>query len=169
MTLKNKVTFLLVSLMLLSLSSCYSFTGSSLDPTIKTIQIKSFPNYSPYQSPDLSVDFTVALQNKFNRSTKLIETDDNPDIILEGEITNFTTVPVNIQSGSDQATQNRLTITVSVRYINKVNPEKSFEKTFSDYQDYDSNQLLINVQNQLSQSINQRIVDQIFIAVVADW
>ncbi len=152
-----------------TLSGCYSFTGSSLDPSVKTIEIKSFPNYSAYQSPNLSVDFTTALQNRFNQRTNLVATNVNPDITIEGEITNFTTTPVSIQSGSDQATQNRLTITVAVRYDNKKQPEKSFERTFSDHEDYLSSQLLINVQDELSQKINQRIIDQIFVAIVADW
>ncbi len=169
MTLKNKIVFLISGLITIILSGCYSFTGSSLDPSIKTIEIKSFPNYSAYQSPNLSVDFTTALQNRFNQRTKLVATNVDPDITVEGEITNFTTNPVSIQSGSDQATQNRLTITVAVRYDNKKQPEKSFQRTFSDYEDYSSSELLINVQDELAQKINQRIIDQIFIAIVADW
>lgn len=169
MILKNKIILLLIGIFFISLSGCYSFTGASLDPDIKTIEIKSFPNYSAYQSPNLSVDFTTALQSRFNQRTKLVETNIDPDIILEGEITNFSTSPVNIQSNSDEATQNRLTISVSVRYENKRQPEKSFEKTFSDYEDYSSKELLINVQDDLAQKINQRIIDQIFLAIVADW
>lgn len=169
MTLKSKILFFVAGLMMWTLSGCYSFTGSSLDPSVKTIEIKSFPNYSAYQSPNLSVDFTTALQNRFNQRTNLVATNVNPDITIEGEITNFTTTPVSIQSGSDQATQNRLTITVAVRYDNKKQPEKSFERTFSDHEDYLSSQLLINVQDELSQKINQRIIDQIFVAIVADW
>lgn len=169
MILKNKIILLIIGIFFISLSGCYSFTGASLDPDIKTIEIKSFPNYSAYQSPNLSVDFTTALQSRFNQRTKLVETNIDPDIILEGEITNFSTSPVNIQSNSDEATQNRLTISVSVRYENKKQSEKSFEKTFSDYEDYSSKELLINVQDDLAQKINQRIIDQIFLAIVADW
>ncbi|WP_295809415.1 LptE family protein [uncultured Apibacter sp.] len=169
MILRNKTILFIIGIFFISLSGCYSFTGSSLDPSIKTIEIKSFPNYSAYQSPNLSVDFTTALQNRFNQRTKLVETNVDPDIILEGEITNFSTSPINIQSNSDEATQNRLTITVSVRYENKKQPEKSFDKTFSDYEDYSSKELLIDVQDDLAQKINQRIIDQIFLAIVADW
>lgn len=168
--IKAKILYLGVIVFISTLLvSCYSFTGSSLDPEIKTIQIKSFPNYSAFQSPNLSVDFTTALQNRFNQRTKLIATNVNPDITIEGEITNFTETPVNIQSDSDQATKNRLTITVNVRYDNKVQPDKSFQKSFSSYADFESSVLLINVQDQLAQEINTRIIDQIFNAIVADW
>ncbi|MDR2121555.1 MAG: LPS assembly lipoprotein LptE [Flavobacteriaceae bacterium] len=169
MTLKSKGIGAVLGMLTLALSGCYSFTGSSLDPGIKTLEIRSFPNYSAYQSPNLSVDFTTSLQNRFNQRTRLQETKIDPDILLEGEITDFSTNPVSIRSGSDEATQNRLTITVAVRYENKVQPEKSFERTFSDYEDYSSTELLINIQDELAQKINQRIIDQIFTAIVADW
>lgn len=169
MILKNKIIIVITGILTLFLSGCYSFTGSSLDPSIKTVQIKSFPNYSAYQSPNLSVDFTTALQNRFNQRTKLQATNVNPDITIEGEITNFAQTPVSIQSGSDQATKNRLTITVAVRYENKLNPEKSFQKSYSDYEDFSSTELLINIQDALAQKINQRIIDQIFNDIVADW
>ena len=32
--------------------SCYSFTGSSLSPETKTIQIKDFPNNAPLMNPN---------------------------------------------------------------------------------------------------------------------
>ncbi|PQL93179.1 hypothetical protein C4S77_05835 [Apibacter adventoris] len=168
--LKNKIikitAFFFVTIFLLG---CYTFTGSSLDPSIKTVQIKSFPNFSAYQSPNLSVDFTTALQNRFNQRTKLQATNINPDITIEGEITNFAESPVSIQSGSDQAINNRLTITVAVRYENKLQPDKNFQKSYSDYEDFASSELLINVQDALTQKINQRIIDQIFNDIVADW
>ena len=169
MTLKNKILLLISGVLFFTLSGCYTFSGSSLDPSIKTVLIKSFPNYSAYQSPNLSVDFTTSLQNRFNQRTNLVATNIDPDITIDGEITNFSSVPVNIESGSDQATQNRLTITVKVRYENKLFPDKSFDRTFSDYEDYGSTELLINVHDDLAQKINQRIIDQIFNAIVADW
>lgn len=169
MILKNKIFFLFAGLVISIVTSCYTFTGSSLDPSIQTVEIKSFPNYSAYQSPNLSLDFTTSLQNRFNQRTKLIATNVDPDISIEGEITGFSTNPVTIQSNSDQASQNRLTITVAVRYDNKKQPEKSFNRTFSDYEDFNSTELLINVQDDLAQKINQRIIDQIFNAIVADW
>ncbi len=37
------------------------------------------------------------------------------------------------------AAQNRLTVTVNVRFINKLNEKDDFEKTFSFYSDFDAN------------------------------
>ena len=54
------------SLILISqlLVSCYSFTGSSLKPDVKTILIKNFPNNTSF-NPNLSQQFSTDLQNRF--------------------------------------------------------------------------------------------------------
>ena len=71
------------------LSSCYSFTGSSLSPETKTILIKNFPNNAALVNSDLSQDFTMALQNMFLQRTSLKGTSENPDILIEGYISDY--------------------------------------------------------------------------------
>ncbi|MFV0238269.1 MAG: LPS assembly lipoprotein LptE, partial [Flavobacteriales bacterium] len=53
------------------LSNCYSLNGSSLDPTIKTVQIDLFPNYAPLQNVTLSQTFTNDLRDRFQQRTPL--------------------------------------------------------------------------------------------------
>ncbi len=153
----------------LLLTSCYSFTGSSLDERIKSVQISKFPNYAPLQNPNLSQDFTTSLQDRFDRRTKLtlVSTDD-ADMLISGEIIGYDLSPVTVVSG-DQAAQNRLTIRIKVQYENKIQPDKSFERTFSDYEDFPADQTLEQVQDELTELINLRLIDQIFNAIVADW
>ena len=151
------------------ISGCYSFTGSSLDPRIETIKIDKFPNYSSYQNPNFSQEFTNDLQLRFDQRTNLILTNsDDAHIRLEGEIVDYYVSPVNITSG-EQAAQNRLTIKIKVVYYNSIDDTKSFTRTFSDYEDFDSNQTLQQVESGLVPVINTRLIDQIFTAVVADW
>ncbi|MGV4437956.1 LptE family protein [Ornithobacterium rhinotracheale] len=166
----KKIIFSLLGLMLLlSLNGCYTFTGSSLDPRIHTANIRKFPNYAPLQNPNLSQGFTNALQLRFEQRTKLtlVNTED-ANIIIDGEITDYTVTPTSVVSG-DRAAQNRLTITVKVRYENKIQEEKSFSRTFSDYGDFEANQSLVQVQDELTEKIIKRLIDQIFNAIVADW
>ncbi len=160
---------LLLSLIMVLLNSCYSHTGSSLSPEIKTINIATFPNLSALTNPNLSQDFTNLLQDRFDQRTHLsLINSQEADLLLEGEIINYTFTPINIVSG-DVSAQNRLTINVRVRYENKLYPEKSFEKTFSDYDDISSTVDLATAEQSLSGSINKRLIDQIFNAIVADW
>lgn len=162
------------SLILLFLSvfviiSCYSFTGSSLDPRINTIKIDKFPNYSAYQNPNYSQEFTNDLQLRFDQRTNLTLTnEDNADIKLEGEIMDYYVAPAAIVSG-EQAALNRLHIIIKVRYFNSIDDSKSFTRTFSEFEDFPNNQTLQQVESSLVPEINTRIIDQIFTAVVADW
>ncbi|MGV4435601.1 hypothetical protein ACQ1PH_10900, partial [Ornithobacterium rhinotracheale] len=69
----------------------------------------------------------------------------------------------------DRAAQNRLTIPVKVRYENKSQEEKSFSRTFSDYGDFEANQSLVQLQDELTEKIIKPLIYQIFNAIVADW
>lgn len=159
----------IILILLLFLNACYSFTGSSLDPRIETINIMRFMNYSSLQIPNYAQEFTNDLQTRFDQRTKLNLTNANDaDIIIEGEILDIYETPVNIGSG-DQAHKNRLTIKVRVNYINNVQEEKSFTRTFSHYQDFDANQTINQVAASITPEINAIIIDQIFTAIVADW
>ena len=51
--------FSLLSLVFLLLN-CYSFTGSSLSPETKTIEIRDFPNNAPLMNASLSQEFSTA-------------------------------------------------------------------------------------------------------------
>ena len=67
------------------LNSCYSFNGSSITDE-KTVQINEFPNNAAYVNPTLSQQFSTDIQNRFLQRTKLKGTKENPDILIEGEI-----------------------------------------------------------------------------------
>lgn len=158
---------------LLVLSSCYSFTGSSLSPETKTILIKNFPNNSALVNPNLSQDFTVALQNMFLQRTSLKGASENPDILIEGQITDYSITPTTISStqggGYTEAAQNKLTITVFVNYENKVEPQKNFSKNFSSEATFGSDLDINAIETTQVKIVNERIINQIFNEIVANW
>ena len=90
-------SFFLCSL-LISLTSCYSFTGSSLSPETKTIQINDFPNNPALVNPNLAQQFSTDIQNRFLQRTTLKGTKASPDILIEGEITDYQITPTTISS-----------------------------------------------------------------------
>ncbi|MDO5510620.1 MAG: LptE family protein [Weeksellaceae bacterium] len=162
----NRLCFLSI---ILILAGCYSFTGSSLDNRYETVKIERFPNYAPLQNPNLSQFFTNDLQLRFDQRTRLTLTnDDNSHIRIEGEITDYSIMPVTVVSG-DRAAQNRLTIRVRVVYTNSIEEEKGFTRTFQDFEDFPATQTLQQVEAGLVDQINSRLIDQIFNAIVADW
>lgn len=157
---------------IITLSSCYSFTGSSLSPETKTLLIKNFPNHSALVNPNLSQDFTMALQNMFLQRTSLKGTNENPDILIEGQITDYSITPTAVSSNAQGATlssQNKLTITVSVNYENKIESLKNFNKSFSGEVIFDSNLDINAIETSQVRIANERIINQIFNEIVTNW
>lgn len=155
--------------LLLGLNSCYTLSGSSIDPNWETIRISTFPNFASYQNPNLSREFTTALQDIFNNRTKLALTNnEDADLQIEGEITGYQQSSVAIQA-NEVAGKNRLTVTVRVRYQNNKDESKSFDKSFSAYEDFDGNMTLMQAEDSLLDSILEQLTGQIFNAIAMDW
>ncbi|WP_298782222.1 LptE family protein [uncultured Polaribacter sp.] len=159
--------FIAISTIIISCGA-YSFTGGNTGDA-KTIQIDFFPNQAPLVEPTLTQRFTNELQDLFTRQTNLTLTGSNGDLYFSGEITGFRITPLS--GTSDQtAAQNRLTVSVNVRFINKLNEDDDFEKTFSFYSDYDaSSQLTGSVLEAALDEIIERLTQDIFNASVAKW
>lgn len=162
--------FILGVFALAILSSCYTLSGSSIDPSWQSIRIATFPNVAPqYQNPNLSQEFTNELQDIFNNRTKLsLTTDENADLLVEGEITGYQQSSIAIQA-NEIAGKNRLTVTVRVRYQNNKDESKSFDKSFSAYEDFEANQTLQQAEAALLDSILEQLTNQIFNAIAMDW
>ena len=164
--------FLLLPLLL---QSCYSFTGSSLSPETKTIQIRDFPNNSALMNPNLAQQFSTDIQNRFLQRTTLKGATEAPDILIEGEITDYSISPttistaVNSPGGNIQAAQNKLTITVKVHYENKIEPDKSFDRTYSDEAVFSSDLDINAIEASQVKVVNERIINKIFNDIVANW
>lgn len=169
--MKTKLQLLTSTILLLSLISCgiYSFGGVNLDNRVKTVQVDYFPNNARLIEPSLSQAFTVALQDTFIGQTNLDMVKSGGDIHFSGEITGYRINPMTA-TAEQTAAQNRLTITVLVRYTNKYEEDKDFEQSFSFYHDYDANaQLVGGVLDEAFDVIFERITQDIFNASVAQW
>lgn len=155
----------------LLLSGCrmsVSLTGGTVDPRAKTVAIATFPNNASLVNPTLSQTFTTALKDKVQGQTPLTIVDENGDYEIEGEITDYSVNPVAIQ-GNDTPAQNRLTITVKVRFYNKYNEELNFEQNFSRYADYYSSQNLSSVETALVTEITDALTEDIFNKAFVNW
>lgn len=149
----------------------YSFTGASIAPTVKTFSVYYFPNRARLVNPNLSQQFTEGqngLQEKLIKQTSLNQISDGGDLEFSGQITDYDVKPMNISEG-DLAAQNRLTITVKVKFTNNKDHEQDWEKTFSAYEDFDSNNSLSTVEDSLVPEIIKKLTDDIFNASIANW
>jgi hypothetical protein len=150
-------------------SSCgiYNFTGGSTG-NAKTFQVNFFQNRAPLIEPGMDRDFTFYLQDLINNQTNLSLTTTNGDLVYEGEIVNFTIAPM-AANAEQRAAQNRLTVTINVRFTNIKESDKDFEKSFSHYYDFPANMQLSAVKATAFEAIFERIGQDIFNASLVNW
>lgn len=170
-SLKRNILCMLAGLAVLAgVTSCgiYSFTGTSIQPDVKSITINFFEYTAPTVNPTLSNDLSEAIRTQFRKMTRLEQVDMDGDLEISGTITGYD-VRASAVTANEVAAQNRLTITINVEFQNRKYPEDDFTKSFSGYADYDSMQSLDAVQSTLCQEIIEKLVDDIFNATVANW
>ena len=150
-----------------------SLSGASIHADAKTVSIPFFPNSSSYVSPTLSALFTDELRERFASRTKLEVISsgfEEGDLHIEGEIVNTSATPTAVTASSDYpASQMRLTVTVRVRFRNKLEPNLNFERTFAQYSDYSSDITIQAAEGEHLPIIVKALVDDIFNATVQNW
>lgn len=173
--MKPKVRLIVIApvlALLLSLGGCrikFTLNGAAIDYNVyKTIHVDNFPIRAALVYPPLQQMFENELLDYISRSTRLQTVDGPSDLQLEGEITQYYLTPQAV--GEDAyAARTRLTIGVRVKYTDNKQDNKDVDQTFTAYRDFDSSQMLNDVQDQLCQEICQDLVQLIFNATLGNW
>ncbi|BAV94067.1 hypothetical protein JBKA6_0054 [Ichthyobacterium seriolicida] len=151
-------------------SSCgiYTFSGTSISPDVKSVQVDYFPNYAPLINPALSRKLTNDLQTRFTDQTNLKLTKNGGDLKFEGEITKYEITPDDAQA-NNTAAFNRLTITIKVRFYNEIDEKENFENTYSDFEKFNKDKDFTSVEGNLIDLITAKLIDRIFADSVEKW
>ena len=171
----GKTILLKISLILIMIAtwqSCrvsYKFNGAALDYDVyKTIYVSNFPIRAALVYPPLQQTFENELLDYITRNTRLRTVDSKSDLELTGEITGYSLSPQAVNEDA-YASKTRLTISVRVKYVDTKAQGKDIDQTFSAYRDFDSSQMLTDVQDELCQQISKELVDLIFNATLGNW
>ena len=161
---------LLLLFLAISVSGCgiYTFSGASISPDVKTVSIAYFNNQALLVNPQLSQVLTDKLKQRFGSQSNLTIVKTDGDLQFEGYVADYKTQPISIQTG-DVASQNRLSIRLSLKYVNLKDEKQNFETTFERYADYDAGRELSSIENDLVQQITDQLIDDIFNKSVANW
>lgn len=169
MKLVFKFTTLFCLTLLFSGCGIYSFTGTSIASNIETFQVNYFQNTAALVEPGIERDFKIALEDLIQNQTNLSLVTSNGDLVYEGEITEYRISPTTAQANSTAA-QNRLTISVNLRFYDKNEPEEEFEQRFSFFYDYEGSAQLVGAQKDTAhEEIFERLTQDIFNATLAKW
>lgn len=142
----------------------------------KTIQVDFFENRSSLASSNSAIVLTEGIRDIVLTQSKKELVAESGDWVIEGVISDYQIKPISIQAGSEDAAQNRLTMTVrfSWEYLGEdreaLEDSSAYElvgidQVVSSYVDYDSSsdfnavedELLTELVRQLSQDIYDKI------------
>lgn len=162
------ITLTLTFSLILNGCGVYNFTGAS-PVNAKTFQVNYFQNNAPLVEPGIERTFTLELQDIIQNQTNLNLVSQGGELLYEGEIVDYRITPMTA-TADQRAAQNRLTITINVRFSNKNKEEDNFEKRFSFFYDFDANQQLVGAQLTTALDvIFERITQDIFNESLAKW
>lgn len=158
--------FLITSFTLL-LTNCYTFKGISIASGVKTVSVEDFPNLSSTVAPSLSQAIVEKMKTKFASEARLDIVPSGGHAEFKGSILNYFVEPAASGAG-DQAALNRLTIVIRVEYNNSIT-EESWSQSFQQFENFDRNANLADVESQLIDLIVTRLVDDVFNKAFANW
>ena len=171
----NKIIIVIILLFNFGLVGCgiYSFTGASIPAGANTFQVNYFENQAGSRpgstvEPGLDRDFTLALQDIILGQTNLSLVKNRGDLVYEGEITKYSITPMT-STANLTAAQNRLSMSVNLRYSNTNNEDDDFEQRFSFFYDFPAEAQLYDIQSQAHEVIFERMTQDIFNATLAKW
>lgn len=172
MTLRTK-TLYLIALLSIYCSACgmYSFTGTSISPDIRTISIQNFENSSGEGPSNLTQIVTNNFRNYYQRNTNLTILQREGDLQLEGQIISFTLTPAAVQreGNIDQASLNRLTLGIQIRFTNTKDPEQDFDQQFTITEDFPQDTDITRIPPASIERMTERLVADVFNKSVANW
>ncbi|HKL40370.1 MAG TPA: LPS assembly lipoprotein LptE [Cryomorphaceae bacterium] len=168
MTKKLRILLLFA---LVTISGCtvnYSFTGADIPADANTFSVQQFQIATPQAGPDYGLVLSESFKDLMLAQTRLDLADKRGDLQFEGVVTGYQIG--NAAISSDEFTSlNRLTITVKVKYTNTIEKDKSFEKNFSRFVDYDSQRNFSEIETELVDDVNSQLTQDIFDASLGAW
>lgn len=149
----------------------YSFTGGSIPKDMKTYTVLYFENVAPMVYTTLSQNFTEGLKERIRTQSSLSQVNSDGDAIFEGTITNYTITPASVAAGGlERAENSRLTITVKVKYTNRLDQtgDSNFEESFSQFKEFPGSDVTA-YEAQLNQDIIKALTEDIYNKAFANW
>ena len=165
------LVFILFTVLGIALSGCHFYSVSMRGGDTSGASTFSVGYFKPKTSQASQVyaqRFTDGLKDFISSASPLKINDNNADLQYSGAVTGYAISPASVGQG-EVAALNKLTITVKVKYVNNKEPDKSFEKSFSKFANYNANSDIFAVEEQLWEDINEQLINAIYNASIGNW
>lgn len=154
--------------LIFTFSSCYSFKGIVIPDDVSTYFLESVQSNTGEAPVFLTQTIYQAFRDKIRAETKLLYEESNPDIEISSTITAYSITYVAPQPGQNVAS-NRLTIAITVEYTDNINEKRSWQTTFRRFADYNAAANLLDIQEDLINTITGEIMEDFFTKAFGDW
>jgi hypothetical protein len=166
----HRLTLYLVVISCVYLSGCYTFSGISIAPELKTFHVDNFTLASSALSApaDLGQRFSESLRFKVRNESRLVQKEVDADIEFSGAITGFNLRGEAPQAGNTVAL-NKIEIVIDLTYTNNKEENKNWRQQFSFFRTFPSDQDFLSLQDGLLTDIFRQINEDIFNKAFTDW
>lgn len=167
--MRHRIILTLIPVLIFALAGCgvYSFTGASIDG--KNINIHTLDNKARNVVPTLSPSLTSKIRERILSQTGLAPiTGDNADYDISGAITAYNVTVTGVQN-TQTASTNRLTISIQIKFENRLDEEANFTETFSRFADFSATQTLQSAEAGLIEEIGDQLANDIFNKAFVNW
>ena len=134
----------------------------------KTYSVSAFQLVTPLASASSALALTEELRDRIQRQSTLRLVNAEGELQFAADITVWDVKPVNVQ-GDETAASNRLTIGLRLSYENTIVPDLSFERTFTRFADYTSDQDLLQIEDEFVDEIGEQLSQDVFNATLGNW
>ena len=166
-TCHSKFAFFLFIIALV-IPGCYSLKGYSISPDVETYYVGNFKLTALNAPATINQTFQESLKDKISKESRLKYTEENPHIEFNGTIQSYNVSAV-APLPDEKTSFNRLTISVAIEYTNNLDPKDQWTKTFSHFEDFPSEQDLLQIQDDLIAIIFKQIQEDIFNQAFNNW
>ena len=149
-------------------SACYTLNGISISPDTETFLVEQFEVNVVEGPAEIGQRFSEALKLRINSDTRLAFDDQDPDVRFTGAIVGFSVTP-EAPNANNQADLSRLTITVAVEYDDTILEKNSYRQTFTDFELFNTNENLLDIQDGLLADIFDRMSEEAFQKAFSNW
>ena len=161
--------------LLFVLSSCWPSSVSfkdtgSMPAEWKTFSVKTLEVLAPNAPLNYSPSLTEQLKDGIQNNTRLLlnTTFGKGEVNIEGRVISYNVSPIAIQ-GNNNASQNRLTVSVQFSIQVTQPKEDLITLTATRFADFDAGTNLSSVEGGLLDDINKQIVQDVINKLLSNW
>ncbi len=146
---------------------CYSFTGGSIPPHLKTLHIQTVDDQSGFGNPEYATFLTQELIRQFENDGSFTLVQQNADATLSTVIRAVRDEVLTVQTG-EQEQDRKVTVVVEAEYWDRVRKKQIWKKTFTQYRVYPVAGGA-QARDQVAQEALAAIAEDILLAVISHW